>query len=241
MGIIREHKEIAVPGEPLAEGMDYLPGEGTYRNGEQIVAHVLGLVEVKGRLIRMLPLAGKYLPQKGDTIIGEIIDINMSGWRVEINSAYSAMLPLKDATSAYIPRGGDLTKYFNFNEYIVCKISNVTSQMLVDLSMKGPGLRKLDEGRIVHVGPSKVPRIIGKQGSMVSLLKQVTGCKMIIGQNGVCWIAGEPEQELLAVRAVRMIEDEAHTQGLTEKIKRFLEDETGQTLEEAPAPAGREE
>lgn len=232
MGLVKEQKEIVVPGEVLAEGMDYLPGEGAYRREQNVIAQQLGILDIKGRLLRIMPLSGKYLPKKGDTIIGQVIDINIGGWRVEINSAYSAMLPLKDATTAYIPRGGDLTKYYDFSDWIVSKITNVTGQMLVDLSMKGPGLRKLDEGRIVKVGPSKVPRIIGKQGSMVSMLKQATDTKIIVGQNGICWVSGTPEGELLAIEAIRMIEKNAHVQGLTAKVKEFLEKKSGKKLDE---------
>lgn len=231
MGIMKEHKSIVVPGEIIANGMDFLPGEGTYRAGEDVIAQQTGLLEVKGRLLKILPLAGKYLPQKGDTIIGKIIDITMSGWRVEINSAYSAMLPLKDATSAFIPRGGDLSKYYDFDDHIVCRISNVTGQMLVDLSMRGPGLRKLEEGRIIQVGPTKVPRVIGKQGSMVSMIKHATECKVIIGQNGLCWISGNPKDELIAVDTIRMIEQNAHMSGLTDKVREHLEQVTGKKLE----------
>jgi exosome complex component RRP4 len=240
MGILKEHKTIVVPGEILANGMDFLPGEGTYRTGEDVIAQQTGLLEVKGRLLKILPLAGKYLPQKGDTIIGKIIDITMSGWRAEINSAYSAMLPLKDATSAFIPRGGDLSKYYDFDDHIVCRISNVTGQMLVDLSMRGPGLRKLEEGRIIQVGPTKVPRVIGKQGSMVSMIKQATGCKMIIGQNGLCWISGGPQDELLAVETIRMIETNAHMSGLTDKVREHLEKVTGKKIENGSESEGRD-
>ncbi len=229
--LLKEHKEIVVPGEIIAEGMDFLPGEGTYREEEKIKASVLGMLEVKGRLLRIIQLSGKYLPRKGDTIIGRITDILMAGWRVEINSAYTAMLPLKNGTSAFIPKGADLTKYFNIGDYIVAKITNVTSQMLVDLTMKGPGLKKIEEGRIILVNPHKVPRIIGKQGSMISLIKQATKCKITVGQNGVCWIYGEPEQELLAIETIRLIEKKSVISGLTDVIKAFLEEKTGKKLE----------
>ncbi len=36
--LLVKEKEIVVPGETLAEGMDYLPGSGTYREGEKILA-----------------------------------------------------------------------------------------------------------------------------------------------------------------------------------------------------------
>ncbi|MBI2580971.1 RNA-binding protein [Candidatus Woesearchaeota archaeon] len=218
-------KSIVVPGEEVAAGMDFLPTEGIYRDGEKLVASRLGLLVVDGRLVKLIPLSGKYLPKRGDVIVGKVIDVAISGWRIDINSAYTAMLSMKEATAEFIARGADLTRYFTFGDYIVTKIVNVTSQNLVDITMKGPGLRKLSEGMIVTVAPNKVPRIIGKQGSMVSMIKDATGCKIIVGQNGVVWLQGEPEQELLAVTTLRKIESESHISGLTDRIKAFLDEE----------------
>lgn len=223
MGLLVKDKEIVVPGEDLALGMDYVPSYGTYRDGERIIATKLGLVGVDGRLIRLIPLSGKYMPKAGDTIIGKVVDVTINGWRIDINSAYSAMLSMKDATSEFIARGSDLTRYYDFGDYLVTKIINVTSQNLVDLTMKAPGLRKLGDGRVIHVNPYKVPRIIGKQGSMITMVKDATDCRVTVGQNGLVWIQGEPENEMKAVEAIRKIESESHTSGLTDRMKEFLE------------------
>src|SRR3989338_7101837 len=209
MGKIQvKEKEIVVPGETLAEGMDYLPGSGTYRDGERIIAARLGLITIDSRAIKLIPLTGKYLPKRGDNIVCRVIDVGFSGWRLDTNSAYSAMLSVKDATSEFINRGADLTQFFKLGDYLIGKIVNVTSQKLVDISMKGPGLRKLSGGRIIEVNTNKVPRIIGKQGSMVSMVKNATGCKIIVGQNGVVWISGDPKNEFIAVQAIKKIENE---------------------------------
>ncbi|NTV23387.1 MAG: RNA-binding protein [Nanoarchaeota archaeon] len=217
-------KDVVVPGEILAEGIEYLPGQGMYREGNNIIASRFGLVRLEGKVLKVLPLSGKYLPRRGDVIIALVEDVNISGWRVNTNSAYTAMLSLKDASGDFIRRGADLTQYFDIGDYIVTKIINVTSQNLVDLTMKGPGLRKLEGGRILKVAPSKVPRIIGKQGSMVSMVKKATGCNIIVGQNGIVWVKGiNPEDELLTVETIKKIENESHVSGLTDKIKEFLE------------------
>ena len=216
-------KEISVPGETLAVGMDVLPGNGTYREGEKILANRLGLVVIEGRTIKLIPLSGRYIPKTGDTIICKVIDVGFNGWRLDTNSAYSAMLSMKDATSEFIQRGANLTQYYDLGDYIVCKIVNVTSQKLIDVTMKGPGLRKLKGGRIIEVDPNKVPRIIGKQGSMVIMIKEATSCNITVGQNGLIWIDGEPMNELLTIQAIRKIEAESHLSGLTDKIKEFLE------------------
>ncbi|MBS3102830.1 RNA-binding protein [Candidatus Woesearchaeota archaeon] len=221
--LLVNEKEIVVPGETLATGMDNLPGNGTYRDGENIIASRLGLVQLEGRAIKLIPLAGRYIPKTGDTIICKVIDVSINGWRLDTNSPYSAMMSLKDATFDFIARGADLTQYYDLGDYAVGKIINVTSQKLVDVTMKGPGLRKLKGGRVVEVASNKVPRIIGKAGSMVSMIKDATGCNITVGQNGLVWIEGTPENEFLAIQTIRKIENESHLSGLTDKIKAYLE------------------
>ena len=228
--LLVKEKDIVVPGEVLAEGMDNLPGSGAYREGDKILAGRLGLIHIDGRTIKLIQLSGKYIPNKNDVIICKIIDIGFSGWRVDTNSAYSAMLSLKDATSEFIRKGADLTQYFNLGEYVVVGVINVNTQKLVDVTTKGPGLHKLKGGRIIEVSCHKVPRIIGKQGSMVSMLKQATNCKITVGQNGLIWIQGDPDNELLVERAIRKIEQESHLAGLTDRMQKFLEKETGVKL-----------
>lgn len=223
--IILQDKSVAIPGEEIARGMDFIPAIGTYRDGESILASRLGLVSIENRLIKLIALSGRYIPKRGDMILGQVVDVQISGWRVEINSPYSSMLSMKEGTQEFIERGADLTKYFDIGDWIAAKIINVTSQKLVDLTVKGPGLRKVRGGRIFKVAPSKVPRIIGKQGSMVSMIKNATNCKITIGQNGLVWVSGEPSRELIVLKVIRKIEAESHLQGLTEAIKEMLEAE----------------
>ena len=72
---------------------------------------------------------------------------------------------------------------------------------------------------------------------MVSLIKNATGCKIIVGQNGVVWLQGEPMSEVIAIQAIKKIEEESHISGLTERVTEFLEKSCGkieprETLEE---------
>jgi exosome complex component RRP4 len=157
-GVLVKDKDITVPGECLAKGMDYLPGQWTYRDGENIFSSRLGLVSIDGRAIKLIPLSGRYTPKRGDTIIAKITDVIMSGWLLDTNSAYHAMLSMKEGTSDFIPKGANLRKYFDFGDYVVCSITNVTSQKLIDVTAKGPGLYKLKGGRVIEVNTNKVPQ-----------------------------------------------------------------------------------
>ncbi len=239
-----KERDIVVPGEVIAEGMGFLPSKGLYREGAKIHAGRLGMIALEGKVIKLIPLTGAYIPKLNDKLIGKIIDVLMTGWRIETRSPYSAVLGLKDATMEFIPRSADLTQYYALGEFVLCKVITVTSQKLIDVTMKGPGLKKLKDGRLVEVNPHKVPRIIGKEGSMVLMIKNATGCTISVGQNGWIWVEGpSPEQEIQAVNAIKKVEEEAHLPGLTERIKAFLEEITGKPVEiptVSAAPEGAE-
>ena len=216
-------KGIAIPGEKLAEGMDYLPALGTFREGDSIYASHIGLVNVSGRLVKVIPLSGRYTPKKGDMIIGKVVDMGFSGWRVDFGWAFEANLSMKDATSEFVDKRADLSQYYDFGDIIAAQITHVSGSKIIDLSMRGPGLKKLRGGKLIEITPSKVPRVIGKQGSMISMIKEKTGCKVLVGQNGIVWVSGDREGEVLATKAILKIERESHLGGLTDKIKELLE------------------
>jgi len=221
--LLVKDKDIVVPGQELANGIDYLPAGGSFRDKDDIVSSQLGLVSINNSLIKIIPLTGKYIPKVNDVVIGRIADMGFSGWYVDINCAYEANLMIRDA-SEFIDRGADLTQFYDFNDLIVAKIIKITRFSKIDLSMKGLGLHKIKGGKIISITPSKVPRIIGKQGSMVNLLKEKTNCKITVGQNGRIWIQGDnSNDELRATEAILKIENESHVDGLTDKMKEFLE------------------
>jgi exosome complex component RRP4 len=220
MGLIVKEKDFVIPGDVVAEGMDNLPGNGIYRDGDKLVAMQLGVVRVDNRLVKLIPLTGAYKPRVGDVVIGQVTNMNFNAWTIDINYSNLAMMNIRDGTTEFIDKKADLSRYYDFDDYVVAKILNIGKGNLIDLTMKGPGLMKLNGGRIFDVAPSKVPRVIGKQGSMISMLKTLSGCKMFVGQNGKLWVDGEKTAKVL--EAVRLIERETHTSGLTEKVEKLL-------------------
>ena len=60
---------------------------------------------------------------------------------------------------------------------------------------------------------------------MISMIKEMLGVELIVGQNGRIVIVGEdPYKVEIAVLTIRKIESEAHTTGLTDRIKKFIEE-----------------
>ena len=91
--------------------------------------------------------------------------------------------------------------------------------------LKGKGLGKLEGGFIFRIIPSRVPRVIGREGSMVNLIKEKTGCNITVGQNGWIWIKGpNTDSEIKARRAIEIISEKVYMGGLTEKMENWFEE-----------------
>ena len=230
--ILVENKNIVIPGDILAEGMDILPAKGTFREGEKVIALQLGMVNVNKRLIKVVPLHGAYVPKKGDKVIGKIAEVSYSNWFVDVNYAYQAVMSVKEGSRDYIERGADLSNYYDLGDMVYAEIINVTSSMAMDLSVKGPGLRKLSGGKVIEIMPTKIPRIVGKKGSMISMIKKYTDCQIIAAQNGRIWIYGnDPKMERIATETIQFIANNVYRSGLTDKVNELLEKQTGKKVE----------
>ena len=94
----------------------------------------------------------------------------------------------------------------------------------IDLTARGKNLGKLEEGMIIRINSNKVPRVIGKEGSMINLIKTESNCDITVGQNGIIWIRGNNvEDELFAEKAIIFVTEKSFVEGLTDKTKEWLE------------------
>jgi len=222
--IVVENRELVIPGQFLAGG-PYKNGENTYREGNKIYASQIGFVNLGKKSISVVSIKGRYFPNVNDIVIGVVIDLNLSGWVVDINSPYTAILFASESLNApFNPKRDDLSKIFDIGDLLLAKILVFNRTRDPVLTVKEPGLGKISRGRLVKLTPTKIPRLIGKRGSMINMIKQKTTCSVVVGQNGLILINGkDTKDEELAVLAIEMIEREAHTKGLTDRINELIE------------------
>ena len=226
MPIFFEKREIVVPGDLLAEG-DYIAGENTFKEGKRIYATRVGLVEYADKKVNVVALKSFYIPRVGDLVIGKIVEVGISGWIVDINSPYMALLRASDVIErGFNPRKDDLTAIYDVGDMIIAKIVSYDRTQNPLLTVNEARLGKITRGQIIKITPTKIPRVIGRKGSMINVIKKESGCNVILGQNGLILIMGRsPENERLAVMAIRKIEEESHTSGLTDRIAEMLRKE----------------
>ena len=213
-----ENKDLVIPGQILADD-EYYSGRGTFKENGKVCSSLMGLVSLRNKKIRVIPLKSKYVPKKGDVVIGKINDVRFSMWDVDINSPYSGILP---AFEVFGREKKELNKVYDVGDVLFLRVVDVDEIKKAKLGLKGRGMGKFKGGIIVDIAPTKVPRLIGKKGSMINMIKDKTNCKIVVGQNGLVWVKGDEDMEQLTREIIHLIEAEAHTSGLTNKIKNKL-------------------
>ncbi|RJS79916.1 RNA-binding protein [Candidatus Bathyarchaeota archaeon] len=227
-----ERRQLVTPGDLIAEGQ-YLPGENTYKEDDKIYASRIGLVEYEDKKVNVVALRAFYIPRVGDTVIGTVIDVGFNGWTVDINSPYLASLKASDVLGRpFKPQKNDLSKFLDVGDLLIAKITSYDRAHNPQLTVSEPGLGKITRGQVMKITPTKIPRVIGRKGSMITMIKQETNCHIILGQNGVILITGKKlEDEELAMMAIYKIEEESHTVGLTDRITKMIRDEKAKRKE----------
>jgi len=211
-------KELVLPGQLL--GDDVSAGTYCFKEGEKVFSLVRGLVKTDRKFVKVIPFDGKYVPKSGDIVIGIVEELSAGGWFVNINSGYSSYMRGEELTRN--PMDEDLSRYYKIGDRFTAKVVDVNeiyrSNLIKPWKLKG--------GKIINISPKKVPRVIGKQKSMIEMIRDKIGCKIVVGQNGRVWLDSNDTDKLdFAIRIIRKIEENAHISGLTDKISALIDEE----------------
>jgi exosome complex component RRP4 len=217
-----QDRDLVLPGDVVYEGR-IRTGENTYRNQDQVYATRLGLVNYTPDNVLVVALSAGYNPLVGDVVIGEVIDIDLGEWKIDIGAQTSAVMGIPDAVDRPFRTEYIMTRVLDIGDTLVAKIVDLDRRRTPVLSILGPGLGRVTDGFIIQITPSKIPRLIGKKGSMINMIIRETGCRVVIGQNGRILVSGSNrEREEMVVKVVTKIELEAHTSGLTNRVQEYL-------------------
>lgn len=196
-------RKIILPGEKITAERYRIPG--SFVEGDATFAAVVGMLDEGNRFI---PLENRYKPFRDDVVVGIITDARHAGYSVDLNLPNDGFIPSRDIRIT-----------LQLGDFVMCKIRDVNEVGDVDLSE----VRRLPKGKMVSFPPAKVPRLIGRQSSMINIFKDNVG-DIIVGKNGYVWIS-EKADIPLALRAINMIEEQAHFPGLTDRVSELFKNE----------------
>jgi len=195
-------KKIVVPGDFLTDERKKL-GSNVYLKENKVYSSVLGILSESNDYVSVIPLNGPYVPQIGDAVIG-IIKLEMSnGYIIDINMALDCFFPKSL-----------LKKSLQVGDVIFARIKEISD--FIDLE----NINLLPKGRIIDVPSVKIPRIIGKNDSMLNILKKNTASNVVVGKNG--WIWYFSKSPLVLEKAIDLIVKNSQKSNLTNFIDDYL-------------------
>ena len=216
--------QFVLPGDTIVTG-DYTPEQNVIIDGDRVIATTVGFSEIKDSNVGVISLTGFYIPKIDDLIIGKVISYSALSWEIDINSYYSAILPASDIFGRDFTSSRDnLSLKLDKGDLIAARIVNVGSTREPLITISGQDLGKIDSGELVKITPSKIPRLIGKQGSMIQAIEGATNSSITIGQNGWVIVSNDETNGLLkAIEAIRLVDEQAHVANLTDKVNKMFE------------------
>ncbi|MCK5300324.1 MAG: RNA-binding protein [Thermoplasmatales archaeon] len=224
-----EKRDIVIPSQLLGDADKLKAGRGTFIENGKIYAEKLGILSKKSDYVNIVPLKGRYDAIEGDFVIGIVEEPLSSSWLVDINAPYPALLHINEVP--WDIEFGETDKYLNYGDAIMAKILEVNIEKKLQITLKDRNLYKIKGGYITYIEPSKVPRLIGKQGSMISLLKKYSNCRIFIGKNGRIWIDGKDDSIAKVIQAINIVENESTSFGLTDKIENLLKNRNSRVVQ----------
>ena len=197
---------IIAPGEEVSRDARNIPG--CYVANGKTYAAVVSLLR-EGRVV---PLKGLYVPVSGDYVVGIVTEARFSGYLVELHSPYEGNISSRETREEF--KLGDVVSAK------IAEVNEVNEAILVQP-------RTISGGTIIEIDAVKIPRVIGRSGSMLQMITDFSGTELFVGKNGRIYLRGG--DVALAGQAINKIAAEAHTSGLTDRVKAFLESESGKS------------
>ena len=211
-------KRLVIPGDKIKNESGHSAGSGIVKINNDLVATQVGHVNQHNGTIYVQAFNSAYMPRSGDLVIGYVTSMRSNLWMFDIGGPFEALLPM--SLSPWNAQFGDLEEHMTVGDYALLKVQEIDSQHGVVCTMKGIGLRKITTGVVEYIGSNSIKIFIGSKGSNLQKLKEYSGCRISVADNGRIWIEGDEE----GILKVREFSKELSNQSNTSifEIKKFI-------------------
>ncbi len=187
-----------VSDKPVRSNYTYIEDGKTY-------SMVLGMIEREP--LSIVPLESVWSPRIEDTVVGIVTSAKNSVYEVDLKFHGRSIII-----------GGKFERFsFKVGDVVEATVKDIEERRTIILSYP----RLLSGGTLVSVKPAKIPRIIGRDNTMIKQIADKAKSNIVVGKNGMIWLKGG--DIALATKAILTVQEEAHVPGLTERIKKLME------------------
>ena len=192
-------ERLVIPGDTIEISGEITAGSGTIKVENKLIATQLGYVKKNNSTCYLQACNSAYMPRSGDLVIGYVRSMRGNLWMFDIGGPFEALLPM--SLSPWNAKFGDLEEHMVIGDYALLRIQEVDSQHGVVCTMKGIGLRKISTGVVEYIGSNSTKFFIGIEGKNLQKIKELTGCRITVSDNGRIWVEGD-ENGISQVRKI---------------------------------------
>jgi len=142
-------KNVVVPGEEIGVIEEFLPGEGTYVDGDSVRSMILGkaVLDVLERRVRVYPLVkrGPLAIERGDVVLGEVVGMKkdvavvlirkVEDKNLVLNKPLHGMLHISQVSDKFVEFLSDMVRVTD-----ILRAKVINSRPPYQLSIKERGL-----------------------------------------------------------------------------------------------------
>ncbi|BCS90730.1 MAG: exosome complex component Rrp4 [Candidatus Micrarchaeota archaeon] len=190
-------REIVLPGDIVI--VDEVNRDILYKDRDNLYATVISLYDPATKTI--VPLEQIWKPRVEEKVVGIVQELSRKGYIIWLHPLYKGVLRIN--------------KELKTGDAVYAEIKAINGGV-IDLKL----IRELSNYSIIKIKSTRIPRVIGKNSSMINQIKELSKSDIVVGMNGVIAVRGPNTEKVFSV--LRLIEKEAHKTGLTEKVSKML-------------------
>ena len=196
-------KHLVMPGDVLTSGSEKSAGVGTLLRNNELIATKVGYIKENSNTISVKPIKTNYIPRSGDLIIGIVNSMKSNVWFLDVAGPFDAILPM--SLAPWKVEFGTVRQYIDIGEAVLARVQEVDETHSVVCTMKGMGLRKLASGYIDEIPPHMVETVNGDKSTILQSLKEKSGCRIVVCENGRIWVDGDSKGIAFVQEAIEVI------------------------------------
>ena len=207
-GQVGAEQRLVTPGMVIGPTSGKRAGSGTIAENNEFIATRLGWLNERNDVVSVLPINSAYMPRSGDLIIGYVAEVRNNLWFFDVNGPFQALLPM--SLAPWKVEYGSTRQHLGIGDAALARIQEVDETHNMVLTMKGVGLRRLNEGAVVSIPVNLIDTLRGENNATLSRIRDATNCRIIVGDNGRVWIHGDSEDMLASRQVIQTLQQEGH-------------------------------
>ena len=222
-GQVGAELRLVTPGMVVGPSSGKRAGSGMIAENNEFIATRVGWLNEQNNVVSVQPINSAYMPRSGDLIVAVVAEVRNNLWFMNINGSFQGLLPM--SLAPWKVEFGAARQHMDVGDVVLARVQEVDECHNVVLTMKGVGLRRLNQGAVESIPVQHVDRVRGENNALLQRMRDACDCRIMVGENGRAWIEGSSEGISWARSALQQLVQEGHSKGF-ETILNEMENKT---------------